>query len=494
MKTKMNNLIKQLHTENARGAASKLRSLLKEEGATEEFYELCGGDFSCVRSLLEHEDAKVRKSGALLLGQLEDEDAVELLWNAYEKETQRFVKSSYLKAMQNLDCEAILEKLRRRLQELYQFEAKEEEEKHLREETHEMQKLLSLYEVNKGHAFIGNHRPSDLLLTMPYGYGQLLAKEYPGVLSKVMSLGVRMKNVCPDEVIDNPLYGEMLFALHLESKISLDAKSAARALVKSDLKTILKHYHEGEEGFRFRVQLAGRMEEKEKAKFLKAFIAETEKAFGGYLQNDPSDYEIEIRFYQTTSGLLQPFLKLFTIEERRFAYRSRILSTAMRPQLAALALTIARTYLTEGAHVLDPLCGTGTLLIERYRQGRVGAAFGIDTYGEAIEAAMENATKADRRIHFIHRDYFDATFKEKFDELICELPLAKQSAAEEEAFYQKFFDATAKIMKPGAVVILLSTQGNRIKKQIRLHPQFSLKEEHLLRKKDELFEYILRYK
>ncbi|MCR5665224.1 MAG: methyltransferase domain-containing protein [Eubacterium sp.] len=493
MKTKIKNLIEQLHTENARSAASNLRQVLKEKGAIEALYELYGHACLDIRELLEHEDAKVRKNGALLLGQIEDEEAVNLIWEAYEREEQRFVKSSYLKALQSLDCEAILEKLRNRLQQLYAVEAKKEEEKHLREETHEMQKLLSMYEVSEGHTFTGGDVPSRLLLTMPYGHGELLLKQYPQVAGKVIGIGVRMDNVMPKTVMDNPLYREMLFALRLEQKIPLDAKAAARGLVKSDLKQLLTHYHEGNDAFRFRVQLMGRMEEKEKAKFIKTFIAETEKTFAGFLQNDPSDYEIEIRFYKTTSGLLQPFLKLFTIEERRFEYRRSTLSTSMRPQLAALAIELARDYLTEGAHVLDPMCGTGTLLIERYRIGRVGAAFGIDTFGEAIEAATKNAKSANHQIHLIHRDYFDATFKEKFDELICECPLPRQDVKEEEAFYQKFFDTTEEMMKPGGVVILLSTQGNRIKKQIRLHPQFSLKEEHLLRKKDELSEYILRY-
>ena len=54
-------------------------------------------------SLLSHEDAKARKNAALILGELPCEEAEEALYEAYAKETQLFVRSSYLEALLKLD-------------------------------------------------------------------------------------------------------------------------------------------------------------------------------------------------------------------------------------------------------------------------------------------------------------------------------------------------------------------------------------------------------
>ncbi len=492
MKDEIKSLIKQLKTDQVRAALSSLRQVLKQEGAAKIFYEEIG-QVDSLYPLLEAEDPKVRKNIALLLGQIEEEGALMPLWQAYQQEQQHFVKSSYLKALQSLDCESILEPLRGQLKTLYEQKVLENEEKHIKEEIHELQKLLSLYDQFAGHRFTGWQKPSRLLLTMPYGHGQLLAQHYPDIKSKVISLGVLMNGGKIGQLLEDSLYGELLLMLISPKKISFQAKDAAEGLLQSDLRKILEEYHDnGQEAFRFRIQVIGKVEEKEKVRFIKDLSMEMEKAFQGYLQNDPSDYEIELRFYKTSSGSLQPFLKLFTIEENRFSYRKKVLSTSMRPELAAVALELARPYLTDGAHVLDPFCGSAVMLIERYKLGRVGASFGIDTFGEAIEAAKVNAQAANHQIHFIHRDYFDATFKEKFDELITEFPLPRLDDQTED-LYRNFFDASSRLLKRGASLVLLTTQGNQIKKQIRLHPDFSLVLEEPLRKRDGLSLFVLKY-
>ena len=43
--------------------------------------------------------------------------------------------------------------------------------------------------------------------------------------------------------------------------------------------------------------------------------------------------------------------------------------------------------------MLDPFCGTATLLIERYRRKKAAHLYGVDIFGEAIEGARENAGK-----------------------------------------------------------------------------------------------------
>ncbi len=67
-----------------------LRNALKDEKEIRAFAYLLGGDFSVLGSLLVHEDPKVRKNAAILLGKMESEDMLPLLFETYQKEETRF--------------------------------------------------------------------------------------------------------------------------------------------------------------------------------------------------------------------------------------------------------------------------------------------------------------------------------------------------------------------------------------------------------------------
>ena len=94
-------------------------------------------------SLLSHEDAKARKNAALILGELPCEEAEEALYEAYVKETQLFVRSSYLEALLKLGSEAYVPELSEQLKALETEEQSEETAKHRAEERKLLRELLS---------------------------------------------------------------------------------------------------------------------------------------------------------------------------------------------------------------------------------------------------------------------------------------------------------------------------------------------------------------
>ena len=55
--------------------------------------------------------------------------------------------------------------------------------------------------------------------------------------------------------------------------------------------------------------------------------------------------------------------------------------------------------------MLDPFCGTATLLIERYRRKKAAHLYGVDIFGEAIDGARENAGLANVPSYFINKDF-----------------------------------------------------------------------------------------
>ena len=153
-------------------------------------------------------------------------------------------------------------------------------------------------------------------------------------------------------------------------------------------------------------------------------------------------------------------LKLYTIPDRRFAYRKETTAQSTSASLAALAVELARPYLKEGAQILDPFCGTGTLLMERCLAAGADPVYGIDRFGEAVEKAKINSEISERfphaPFHLINRDFFDFTHEYPFDEIITEFP--KEEAAGEHAkeFAVRFLDKAATLLKEEAVLVILT--------------------------------------
>ena len=82
-----------------------LKQELKQEEARIELLALLQGDFSLITELLNDPDPKVRKNAAMTLGRLDQDQHVPLLYQAYQREEQLFVKSEYLRTLIVLPAE-----------------------------------------------------------------------------------------------------------------------------------------------------------------------------------------------------------------------------------------------------------------------------------------------------------------------------------------------------------------------------------------------------
>ena len=141
-----------------------LRNALKDEKEIRAFAYLLGGDFSVLGSLLVHEDPKVRKNAAILLGKMESEDMLPLLFETYQKEETRFIRADYLKAMEHMDYAPYLGKLQERLQELRSVQAAPEEQKHMSEEIRMLQTMVLKYQKPEVHRFTAMDQEEDVIL------------------------------------------------------------------------------------------------------------------------------------------------------------------------------------------------------------------------------------------------------------------------------------------------------------------------------------------
>lgn len=479
--------------EDVRKALSQLRAEIKTEEANRHVRELIG-DGSEIVQLLLSEDPKIRKNAAALLGDLEVEAAAEAIYHAYQKEQTLFVRGSLLQALEQTNAYPYLSELRDQYEMLCRREPEEAEKKHVREELHALERIFRSEGLTRRHKFTGwDNQFLILLITNPQ-YAALTADQLPPCRQKLSSLGVQaiVEDLRP--IVKIRTFRELLFPIRLSEKVSMEdgPEALGEAIVKSRLRSVIERSHREPGPFQFRLDLKGGFSLEERSRYLKRAAAVIEEKSDRKLLNAPDEYEFEIRLLPDKEQNIHVFLKMFTIPMDRFSYRRETIAASIQPSAAAMFFELARPYLKEQAQVLDPCCGVGTMLVERDRVLPVRMAYGIDTFGEAVEKARRNTKSAGMQVNFINRDYLDFKHSYPFDEIIANLPVrGKRTKEEQDAFYAGFFKKSEELLAPDGMMILYSNEAGFIKKQLRLHPKFKLYQEYMILEKGQFCLYVI---
>lgn len=487
-----NNLLNNIET---RKNLIQLKESIKNHEQKEAFLDLIHYDVDFLRSFLKNEDAKVRKNIALIIGELGLSGLAIDLVETYVDEPTMFVKTAYLKALQKLPCEDYIAILNNRLKELLETQHEETQQKHVSEEIRELTKLINQYEKSDGHVFIGYEEPSKIILTTNRLHSDITFNQLKGIPCKKMVGGVSVATNDLREILDIRTYAELLFILPAAKNLELDPPAMARAIMMSGLMQFLDARHFGSGSYGFRVEIRGRLDIDRKRDLVKKLGFELEKASNHQLINAPSDYEIELRFIESKSGKYHAYLKLYTIEDDRFAYRDKSLAYSINPVTAATIMELARPYLKEGAQVLDPFCGTGTMLIERSMALEAHPLYGIDIYGKAIDYARVNTERAGLIINYINRDFAQFSHEYHFDEIVTNMPsvMGLKETSEIESIYDMFFTKLPEHLKDQGIVVLYSADPAIANKHIKTCSHIELLKKFPIYQKDESYLYILKH-
>lgn len=502
----------------------EIRQRMKQPGDKEAFFRLLSDKpqlSDMLQELLAHEDPKVRKNAALIIGEANAGENLSALYEAYQKEETLFIRSDYLKAIGLMDYRSLLGKLKERLEEMKDQEVPENELKHYREEMTQLQRLLLKLQPGKQHAFTGMDGHYDILLTTNRNFREVTARQVSG--GTEVSMGVRVRQADLRQILKIRTFRELLFVLNITG-VGPGPEEVASALAGSNLLTLLAQGHAAEkesnpaqghaaekesspaqgrsmgknsfaEPFRFRITVVGKMPLDKRSTFIRKCSFALEQASGRKLINSASDYEAELRLMERKDGTFLPLLKLYTIKDPRFVYRRESIAASIHPSDAALIAALTQPYLAENAQVLDPFCGVGTMLVERDILKSARGLYGVDIFGEAIEKARENAKYTEKEIHYINRDFFDFTQKGFFDEIFTNMPVrGKKSKEEQDAFYQSFFDKAEDVLRQGGIMVLYSNEKGFIKKQLRLRDEWKLLNEFCLNEKEDFTAFVIRRK
>lgn len=476
-----------LNDENIRQSLIELKKNFNQESSCYHNEELKDK----LKILLNHEDPKVRKNAAFLLGYYED--CIPLLINAYFQEKTEYVKESYLKAFLNHDCHMYLKELKMIQKKL--IATHDVSTKHIQAQLKIINPLILQYGYKKKKVVKLKHEPVDVILTtLPY-YQFVIFEHVLSLRYKPLSQGVLVRTESLYDLQSIRVYKDMIFPIGL-SHLPKDIHKIEIALPHSRILEVLnKLYDEKDDVFYYRV--ADELREKN-PQLVKQISQKLFEIFPHRLLNSSEKYDIEFVLREVKKGTVSIYLKLTHLSNPRFLYRKKTIANSMQPYVAATLVQLAYPYMKDNAQVLDPFTGSGILLIEKNIIKPSHFSMGVDIFNEGIEIARKNAKAAQQNIHFVHKDALRFSNNELFNEIITDMPTFPQMKDEEKLtdLYDRFFSRIHRLVRVGGYVFLYTSEISLVMKNLRLQEDYLSLEEHydIPRGKNMFYFFIIRVK
>jgi 23S rRNA G2445 N2-methylase RlmL len=241
----------------------------------------------------------------------------------------------------------------------------------------------------------------------------------------------------------------------------MDYKIIADEVINANIVDFLNQCHDDETNspFWYRVEFRTMNYNRDRAEFVKNLSRELDEKSSGNLKNSPSSYEVEIRIIET-NNLCSVYVKLYSFKDNRFSYRKNDIATSINPVTAAIVAKSIEKWLTPSAKVIDPFCGTGTMLIERAKLQEFETLTGVDIFRTAISAAEINSKSANLNIDLIAEDILEYVPTDLFDELITNMPFDNKSTTHNKysELYSEFVTKIPSLVKPGGMAFVYTIE------------------------------------
>ncbi|HUA34022.1 MAG TPA: methyltransferase domain-containing protein [Candidatus Binataceae bacterium] len=171
------------------------------------------------------------------------------------------------------------------------------------------------------------------------------------------------------------------------------------------------------------------------------------------------DEEADVEFWATmNAGELVLEVRLTDERMRHREYKAAHRIAALRPSVAGALAWLSEP--EESDVVLDPFCGTGTILIERAHLGRYAMLYGSDRDPAALEAARANVGPRYKPIQLERWDAAALPIEPaSVSKIVTNLPWGKTygTHGENRRLYPKWFAEFSRVLrKDGRVVALTS--------------------------------------
>jgi len=400
--------------------------------------------------LVEHEaerliaiqDDKARKTAYALIGLCAPDACADKLLLALKNEQTRFARPSIILALGNT-----------RTPEKYlgDYVIEPGEPKHVEEEREALKKALGKAAAPQIIARL--HLPEWSTVTY-IKRSALLAEMDDLNVSYRPSILKNAVEVRTDDIVKLRCYEHALYDVGPMG----DYKNAAAALNRL-----------GCAGCRYRVE-TGRLPLEQRRDAIRSVSAGMGQF--GY-EDNPSAYAFEIRLAAGRMFAMFP-------GDDRFAYRKAAIPASINPVTAASIMRLCRPYMREDARVLDPFCGSGTMLIEREKILPVQSLVGVDISASAIKAACANRKASGQRIALIQGDalQFGASH---YDEVISNMPFGIRVSGhtQNEKLYAAFVKRLENLLDDGGYAFLLTQEKKLLRDSLKMTPVFCILQEEV---------------
>ncbi|MFT5872306.1 MAG: 2-polyprenyl-3-methyl-5-hydroxy-6-metoxy-1,4-benzoquinol methylase [Clostridium sp.] len=475
--------------ENPRSILSVIRDILKKEKPKGMFKRTIGNSKEKLSSLLAHSDPKVRKNVCGVIGELGDPAYLDALYNAYNSEDKLFVRYSYVLAIGNCGSAIDAEKLKKMYENVLSNEKTCNEDsslvktnKHINEEKLALTRAIDKLSPTVRHEFTGFEIPVPMILTvMNYQYHVTLSElDENSIDGRLVDEGILIHESDLDKIYTCRTFYELLFPLDACEGLEFDYKIIANEIINANIIDFLNQCHESDSNapFGYRVEFKTLDSNRERSEFVKNLSRELDELSGGNLRNSPSNYEVEIRVIEK-NDFCNVFVKLYSYVDNRFDYRKNELATSINPVTAAIVMKTIEKWINPSANVIDPFCGTGTMLIERAKLQQFGSLTGVDIFRTAISAATTNSKLANVNIELIDEDILEYSTAAPFDEMITNMPFDNKSTTHNKYadLYSEFVNKIPSLVKSGGMAFIYTIEKQLFREVLLDNQQLELLQE-----------------
>ncbi len=201
----------------------------------------------------------------------------------------------------------------------------------------------------------------------------------------------------------------------------------------------------------FRLSVPGR-----ESSAVRRLVEELRRRTG--LDYDPEDGELLLRIRRAADGW-ELLTRLSPRPLATRAWRVHHLPGAVNATIAAAMVELTRP--RPGDRVLNPLCGSGTLLVERLARGPAAGALGCDLDPDALMGARTNLAAAglDGRAALARMDAVRLGLHDGgVDVLLADLPYGHRMGSHEDnaTLYPAVLREAARVAAPGARLVVLT--------------------------------------
>ncbi len=188
--------------------------------------------------------------------------------------------------------------------------------------------------------------------------------------------------------------------------------------------------------------------------------------------------------FEVWGNILGPvFLCGIRLSDRTMRHRHNRaieLPASLRPSVAAAMVFLSQPHPHDV--FLDPMCGSGTILLERLAFGDAQSIRGADVAPEALRATRANLGKKGRQrvqLWLGDGEHLPARAS-SVNKIVCNLPFGHQigTPAQIKRLYPTFLAEVARVLRPGGKAVLLSSEFDRLKDAIRQQPSLEIGEGH----------------